>query len=152
MSPTLPAVIHGYYARSRAALSRPAAAVVIPIHRLEPPPRLSHPIIVGGLPQPLLVYRRFALLRTAAFRRLHAVGVFSDEVNDEWSRMERAIETEQSERTLDHAILLAMVLFLCLASYGSLGDKIAEMYEVRTPASQAAPAWPPVHQAPDVSP
>ena len=66
--------------------------------------------------------------------------------------MERAVETEQSEGTLDHAILLAMVLFLCLASFGSIGDKIAEMYEVRPPASQTDPAWPLAHQTPNVSP
>ena len=68
-----------------------------------------------------------ALPRAATFRRVHAVGVTDDEVKDECSYMERAVETEQSEGTLDHAILLAMVLFLCLASFGSLRDKIAEM-------------------------
>ena len=66
--------------------------------------------------------------------------------------MERTVETEQSEGTLDHAILLAMVLFLCLASFGSLGDKIAEMYEDGSPASQAHPAWPAARQTPNPSP
>ena len=66
--------------------------------------------------------------------------------------MERAVETEQSERTLEHAILLAMVLFLCLASFGSLGDKIAEMYEIRPPASQTDRAWPSTPQAPNANP
>ena len=65
------------------------------------------------------------------------------------SCMDRADENSQSEGTLDHAILLAMVLFLCLASFGSVGDKIAEMYEVAAPASQTQPAWPIAHQTPD---